>query len=355
MNSISASWTLKDSLTEGHLSDIESAFATSMTTSSCFWVLSEFSTACYSLVGQHSIEPSPTCVEDVFSKISLNHVLDIQVFTTDYLIVSGYGMTEFVQEVSPLIKDFEMLPSQYDSGFLPIMTAFDSPRVSPLQSRQSLLSIQVESRISNTLPFIICQELFESDINTNLVIVRMLDFWKVYLTSEYDVPLSSLILLDCHRLDFAFWDAMEFDWNTSDFADSQPLIAEEFESALWVCDARYPAFESWVSCFYFDAFFSHFYPVEEVVVCFAESVSNILERLRIDGRVSLWVANLHVSQEHIHIVPACHEVFFGEFEQGIMCFLEYGELLVQSIDLYPTGIDTVFKHTQFCHRGVTID
>lgn len=202
MTNIQALRTTESPLTKRHTLNIESTLVAPMTASSGFRVLSEFSTASDCFVGEHSIEITPRNIKNVFSKITFDHVLNIEFFTANDSKFFCQGMCEFVQEIPSLVSDFQVLPCKLESGFLSVPTSFDSLTMNSLQSSQSLLSMEIESWVSDTFSFVACQECFQSDINPNNFLVSVLDDRSFNFTREHSEPLVCFVSFDCHGLDW---------------------------------------------------------------------------------------------------------------------------------------------------------
>src|SRR3989304_1975473 len=79
--------------------DFCSTSAAPFTATSCFGVLQKLSTACYSFVGQHLVEPIPTSVEDMLcERVILDHSRDIESFSVDDTIFRSELMAEFMEK-----------------------------------------------------------------------------------------------------------------------------------------------------------------------------------------------------------------------------------------------------------------
>ena len=247
------------------------AFACSST-----WVNSNaLSTTNYGFVGQKIEESSPGSIMYAFSEIIImNHVFDVKMFNTDFAVSECKAFSELVQPVSSDIADFEMLFRQSEPCFSPVTGTFDFSADSSLQSSDFVLSIDQESGVRYACSVGKDSKVLGADINTDTgVEMRMNNFISWNFTGKDSKPLISLILLDCHGLDFAFWSTMQDYWNVSYPIEFKPFIRHNFEARLRKGYAIYSGFKTgktfFLTRFILDS-------PEEVLKCLVNPVRDIL-------------------------------------------------------------------------------
>jgi hypothetical protein len=349
MANIQALRTTEISLTERHILNVESALVASMTASSCFGVLSEFSTACDSFVGEHPIEISPRNVKYVFCEIASDHVLNVELFTADDSETFCEGVACFVQEVTPLVSDFQVLSRKLDTSLLPIIAALDTLTVYPLQPSKLPFSLKIESWVSDAFSFVVSQESFQPNINTYHLLIRVLDCRSIKFTGEHCEPLISFVSLDSHSLDFSFRQPVEYDWYAANLGTLQSRVGQEFESALWICNALNPALESRKSSLDFDALLSQLYPSEKVVNSFVKPVRNILQHLRMSLGI-VFRSCFHIRDKRVEVVSTRKKMLFVLSKKSVIHFLANLELIEKPDLLFSRRIQPVLIHPEF-HRG----
>jgi len=254
-----------------------------------------------------------------------------------------------MQEVRPLVSDFQVLPRNLNSGFFPVLATFDSFAVNPLQSCQFLFSVNIESWIDNRLAFVVSQECLKTNINANLSSGWVLDFWNVNITGKDSKPLPCLVTLDGHSLDLSLRYPMENDWQRTNLGHLQPFVAEKFEPALWIGDRLDFGFEARKPCFDFYAFLPHLESVEEIVKRFVQPVRDILQYLGVNIS-NFWRTYLDVQQKRIEIIFVGCVEFLALVKQSIICFLTKFELIEKSDLLFPRGIQPILIHPAELHR-----
>ena len=335
------------SLTQRHI-DLCSTSTASLTATSCLGVLPEFSTASYCFVGEHLIESTPRHIEYMLGEIAVNHTLNIQPLTCYDFEISCQGMAQFVQEISPLVSDLQMLPRNLESGFLSVPATLDTLGMYPLQSSQFPLSVEIESGIGDGLTFIVSQELLQPDINSNLGFgMRMLNNRNINLTGEHSKILTCFVSLDGQGLYLAFWQSMENDWHRANLGHLQPLIAEKLESRLRVCDALYPALESRKTSLDFSALLFELEPVEKVIKCLCQPIRDILQDLRMDLGIVFRTGGLDVKHKAIEPEFVGYPEFLIEVKQSVIDILADRELIENPDLLFPRGIQPELIHPEF--------
>jgi len=329
---------------------------TPMTAAFSFRVLPKLTTAYYSFVCQHLIESAPCNIKYMFCKNMIPyHIEDVKFFSSNYSIFDSHGTAEFVQEVRPLVSNFDVLPGNLDSGFVPVLAAFDSLGMYPLEFGKFLLTSDIEPRISYSFTFVVGQEILNTDINTYRFSRRMDNFLVRHFAAEHSEPLSCFVLLDSQSLDFTFWDSMQDNRHRTNFAKLNPFVAQKFESRLRISHALDSAFEPRIASFDFDAFLQKFYPIEEVIKSLAKPVRNILQNLAVNLRVMSRTGYLNIFKERIEIIFACCHEFLIQTKLCIVDFLAYLELIKKSYLLFPRRIQTIFIHPQLHNDGILLD
>jgi len=339
---------LESSLTERHIIPC-SAPTASATTTPCLRVFSKLSTASYRFVGKHLIEPTPRNIKNVLSEPAcFEHVLNVQPLTTNNFVFFSDETAGFMQKVSPLIENFQVLLCEFDAGFFSVFASFDSLAVDSLQSCQLPLSTYIESGVGNALPFVVGQEILQTNINPNFGSGWMFDFWNVNFTGKDCKPLPGMILLDSQGLDFSLRDAMQDDWQVANLGNLQSSIIEEFESALGVCDASYFAFETRKTLLPTKGVFD---PMKEVVQRLMNSVRNVLQDLRVNPCKLFRNSEFYVRNKGIEVISACEKMLSVLSKKNVIDFLANLELVEKSDLLFPRGIQPVLIHPAELHRG----
>ena len=333
--------TEKLSFIERHLYN-SSAFTTGLACIS--WIdFDKLSTACYCFVGQHLDKAFPRSIAYAFSEpMIIEHTFNVQILNSNKRIRFGEPMAEFMQEVSPLVYNFDVLLCQPESCLSSINRAFLFSTQPSLQEFQSFFSFDDVFRI--IYKFSIGQDsiAFKPNIQSNFFRRRMLNGWNFNFTSEYGKPLSSFVLLDGECLDFAFWDSMQNNRHTSNLAKPDSLITQQLEPALRESDAINPALES-RKTFFLTGFV--FNPAKEIGEGFMYSVRNILFNLGMNFRI--FASKIGVI---IKFVEGNFAKLISVYRPGkkliVDCFanlerIKYSDLLL------PRRINPEFIHSQF--------
>lgn len=344
--------TSESPLTQRHLHDV-SAVATGLARVSRAY-FDELSTASYGFVGQHTYETAPRSVTYSFSKMMvLNHISDLQVLNSNASEPCGEFVAEFVQEVSPLVADFVVLPSQPETSLAPVSAAFLLPAQSPMQHLQPLFTLNEEFRVSYDLTITQRGEVFQPDINSNLFGRRMLNFNIGHFASENGKPLPCPILFDSQGFDFALWNTVQDYWDVPYLGSKKTLIASKPEtissfsmcSALRVGDAVHPALESWKALFptlwVFDS-------AKEVLKSLVNPIRNILPNLSIHPIIfiSKMFARIRPSQSLSRFLVS----FNGHTEKFVIdCFASL-KRINQPYLLFLRRVNAVTIRPEF-HRG----
>lgn len=322
------------------------AFITSLTAPSGLGILDELSTACYCFVGEQIIEPSPRRVEDMLGEIALDHVVDVQVLADNDFIFLGHRMTQLVQEVSPLVSDFQISSCDIESGFAPIIASFDSSAEDSLQSSQLLFSMNVQPRIFDNSSFVVSQEVLQSDIDTYLLFGRMNNIWNIEFATECGEPLIGIVLLDGQGLDFPFGDSMQNNWDASYFGESKSCIGEKLESGLRISYALNLALEARIS---FSFAGLDFDSSEEVVESLRNSGSNILKNLTKYYLAETIITNLHLYDEIIEIKLASDMFSLIEGKKFVVGLFADGEVIEKPDLLFGSRVDSVAVPSEELH------
>ena len=221
------------SLTERHILNIEPALAASMAASSCSWIFHNTSTAYNSFVFQEVCEHSPSSITNLpCPEAVIHHSLDVKLLNSDEGIFIDNIPAEFVQEISSLIGNLNMLFVQPEDSLPSIHTSFLLPIQSSMQELQFLFGLDEETRILYLLSIGEGSEILNADINTYLFSRSVLDLNIRQFTGKYSKPQISLVDFDCQGLDLAFWDSMQDNRYASNLAQSEPFVREKLETRL---------------------------------------------------------------------------------------------------------------------------
>jgi len=346
-------WTMESSFSQWHIVEMPT-FGTPFTATSGLGVLSDLTTAYDSFVGEHLIEFTPTNIKYVLGEIAFDHSFYVQSLAIYDSELSCHGMSDFMQKITALIGNFDMLPSQFDTSLFPVLATFSTSAVDSLQSCQFLFSSEIETWVGNAIPLIVSEEFSQANVNSNLGFgMLMCDAWNVNLTGEYSEPLVSFIALDSHSLDFAFGYPMQNDWNTANLGYAQFFIGQEFETALRVCDTANPALETRITCFDFNAFFAQFNPIEKIVKRFMQPVPHILQCLRINI-ICFRNTYLKIFDNGIKIRSACGKKVFAFSKKGIIRFFAKFKLIDNFYLLLSRRIYSILKSSPELHKEVII-
>lgn len=329
--------------TQRHINILPAVIA-SMTASFCSWVLRNYSTACYSLVFQEVCEHSPSSIAYLSCpEAVIHHTFDVQLLNGDEVIFIDEFPAKFVQKVSPLIYNLDMLFIQPENSFSSVFRTFDFPAQSSLQELQSLFGFDEETGISYLLSIGKSSEVLQADINANLLSRGMLDFCIWQFTGEDSKPLPYFILLDGESLNLTFRNTMQDNRNASNLTQSNPPVRKKLETRLRKGDAVNPTFEAGKS-FFFGILFD---PSEEVLESLMHSVRDILYNLRMDFIPSFDKIVV------VKFIEACRAKFVSinrQCKKFIVNCLASLERINQSYLLLSRRIQTIFIHLND-HRG----
>ena len=336
------------SLRERHLC-LSSTTATSHTAASCSWIQQDLSTACDSFVGQHPDESSPTCVADALcDAVVLDHAFDIQLLDGNRAILQRQAPAQFMQEVSPAIGNLHVLSCDEQLGFGTIPATFLLSGQGTLQSSQPFLTLSEESRIDNLVTIGQRGKALQSNVDSDLLSARMLDLRLIDLAGQHSIPLVRS-LLDCQGLDFALRQSMENDWHRANLGTFQSLVAQEFESALRICDTADSTLESRIALLFGMSLASG----KEIVECFAQPIGAVLQDLRMDiGK--LRCRNLHVHNDRVEVELASRPEGDALVKQHIVDLFAQRELLQHPRLMYSRRIDTILEHPELHTNGAAI-
>lgn len=340
----------ESSFGEGHRC-ICSAPATPLTATSCLGVFQQLSTANYCFVGKHMVEFTPCNVKYVLSEVALNHSFDIKLLAIDDCVIFSQGMAEFVQEISPLVSNFQVLPCNFDTGFLPVFAAFDTPRMDALQPCEFLFSINIESRVDDRFPVIVSQEFSQTNIDANLCSGRMFIFRNINFAAEDCKPLPCIVTLDCESFNLTFRDTVQYDWQTANLGYPQSFIVEKLEPFLRISDRLDFRFESRKSCFSLGSFLALLNPIKEVVKRFMQPIGNVLQYLGM-CLCNIRRTYLDIPNKRIEIVFVRGIKFLALVKQSVISFFDNLKLIEKAYLLFPRRIHPVLIHFHELHtRG----
>src|SRR3990167_4433661 len=248
------------------------------------WIhFDNLSTASYCFVGQHLDKAIPRRIRYMLGKAMVSdHSFDIQILNCNEGIGFSYSVTHIMQEVSPLIGNFEMLLCQPGPCLSSVSRTFDFSTESSLQEFQSMFRLNEISRVSYDFTIAQSSKVFQTNINTNHFNGWMFNNNIWHFTTEDSKTLPCFVLLDCENLDFTFGNTMQDDRNVSYFAEFNPLVRKKFESRLGECYAVHSALETRESFLFAGLIFDS---AKEVSKSFVNSIGNILLRLRMNFRI----------------------------------------------------------------------
>src|SRR3990167_2013547 len=269
-----------------------SALATSL--ASHAWInLYTLPTECDLFVGQHIDKSIPRSVSYMFCQsMGLKHIYDIQILDSNQRICFNKLKAEFVQKVSPLVSNLNMLDSQSKSGFPFVIRSFHFPTKSSIQEFQSFFSSDQVSRISYTFAIAQSSKVLQANINTNLSFRWMDDFGSINLATENSKPLTSMINFDGESFNLAFWNTVQDNRNITHLGSKKSFVGEKFISImiqfisnfnfrLWKSDAIYSALKSWKTFLFIRLIFN---TPKKVLKCFMNPIRYILDNLAINIR-----------------------------------------------------------------------
>ena len=336
---------IEDSFSQRHILDIEPAIAAFVTAPSCLGIFHNASTACYSFVFQEAYESSPSSITNLSCpEAIIHHTFDVQLLDSDNGIFVCDFPAQLVQEVSPLICNFDVLFVQSENSFSSVTASFLLSAQSSVQEFEFLFGFDKEVRICNLLSVGKCSKAFQSDINADLFSRRMNDFSVGQFAGEDSKPLSSFVLFDCQSLNFSFGDSVKNDWKISNLAQLQPFVGENFESGLWKSYAIDSALETRKSFFFAGLVLDS---AKEVLKSFVNPVRNILCDLRMNLKSSFYdVVVVKFVERNIAKLVGID----GKSKKLIIDCLASLERINQSNFLLARRIQTIFIHLND-HRG----
>jgi len=337
-----------------HILNIESTLAASVTAPPCLRIFQDLSTAYYCFVGQHIDECTPRSIGYEFSIIRfVNHTCDIQILDCNQSIRLGYPVTEFVQEIIPLVSNFKMQFCQSKLCFSSVSRSFDFSTQSPLQEFQSFFRFDQIFRIINNYSICSIAEIAEVilavDINPHRILRERMNTFAVWqFTSKDSEPLPRFILFDSQSLDFAFWNTMQDHRNITNLAQLQHFVRDQFKTALGECDAIDSGLKARKSFIFAGRIFDS---AKEISKCLMYPVRNILLGLGMNFRI-------FASKIFIKVKPA--DRYFTKFisiyaqsKKLIVDYLADFKRINYSFFLLARRIESVFIHPEL-HSEVEI-
>ena len=152
------------SLSQGHI-NYSSTFRTSLACIPCI-DFHQFRTACYSFVFQIPDESIPRSISYTFSQpVTFQHRCDVELLNIDDSKFLSYCHTEFVQKITPLVSNFDMLFSQSKSCLSSVSTSFNLSTQSSAQELQSMFRLNEMSWVSYDFTIAQSCEVFQSNVN----------------------------------------------------------------------------------------------------------------------------------------------------------------------------------------------
>jgi len=190
-------------------------------------------------------------------------------------------------------------------------------------------------------------EVLQTDINADFRLGEMLNRSIRQFTGKDSEPLSCLINLQRHSLDFSLWSTVQNNRNISDFRGIEPLIGQKLESRLRIGDALNPRLESRIAFFSVAILNS----TEKVVKRFGSTVRDVLQNLRV-GLFVIGKRYLHVKNQSVEVVLSRGQQFLVQVKKRVVRFLADFEISEKSHSLLRRGINPVFEHLLNDHREV---
>lgn len=142
---------------------------------------------------------------------------------------------------------------------------------------------------------------------------------------------------------------MENDWHRANLGTFQSLVAQEFESALRICDTADSTLESRIALLFGMSLASG----KEIVECFAQPIGAVLQDLRMDiGK--LRCRNLHVHNDRVEVELASRPEGDALVKQHIVDLFAQRELLQHPRLMYSRRIDTILEHPELHTNGAAI-
>jgi len=289
--------------TEGHILNNKATTTTSMAAPSCSWVLQALSTECDLFVGQHIYEWIPRSVSYAFSQpMVLKHTLNIQFFNSNSRKSDSQTSAQFMQEVTPLVSNLQMLLCQPESCFSSVVRAFDLFAQPSLQELDSFFSFNQVSGISYNFTIAKSSEVFQTNINPYLLTGRMNNRSIRHFTAKDSKPLPYLVLLDGKCFNLAFRGTMQDNRHISNLAEFEPFVRQNLKSTLRKSDAVYPALEARKSLLFTGLVLN---PAKEVGKCLIHSVRDVLLGLGMNIKVfsSKILVAVKTAKRHFAILP----------------------------------------------------
>ena len=310
------------------------------------WVFQELSTACYSFVGQHLNEITPSSIAYGFGETMIsNHIADVKVLAKDKPVFCGEHPANLMVKVIALVKDFKMLFSQSKIGFPSIVRAKLLARNSSLQKLNFFLTLDQIFRIRYNLTIGQSGKVLQANINSYVEIGRMNYINFRHFASEVGKPLVCLVDFDSQSLDFAFGNTMQYDWQVANLREFEPSITENLETRFRISNAEHFALEAGktlLSGVFLDT-------PKEVSKSLANPVRDILQDMNMDLRIILRASKLDVCYELIKLELVRGIKFFVKVKKSVIDFLANLEVFDKPYFLLCRWIDAIFvtKHKRY--------
>ena len=335
--------TEKLSLTERHLHD-SSTFTTGFACVSGI-DFNQLRTACDSFVFQVPDESTPRGISYVFSEMMImNHIIDTQVFNGNSTIIESELSTNFVQEVSSLIGNFDMFPSQLESSFSPVSRTFDLFAQPSLKELQSIFTLDEMPWISYDFTIGESSKVLNTYIQPHLFIGLMLNNRSIDLTTKYSKPLSSIINLESERLNLSSRKPVKNNGNVSYLGSIQSPVVSELETTLREDNTVHSTLESWKTLFLTSRVF---YSPKEAIKSLREPIRDILQDLRVDFFSNRRTAAFQIHNKGVKVILFGYEKFLVQIKKSIVNIFAMRKIINESYLLLSRRVDSVLIHPKF--------
>jgi hypothetical protein len=340
MTNKTAGLAVKGSLSQRHVLNC----ATPTTSPACVsWIPPyDNSTTSYGLVGEHITEGCPRSIVNMFSQTMItNHTLNVQVLDINFRILNGDTMTKFMQEIRPLVADFQMLPSENETGFTSVVAPFNLPADLAMQPLKPFLRLPQVSGIVDTSIVGQDSKIVQTNVDIDFI-APVLDYGCFDFTSEYCEPLSHPIPFDSERLNLAFRQTMEDDRHVANLGTIETLFGCELETRLRICDTMNVALEAGKAFLFACGVFES---SKKVLKCFAHSVRYVLSNLRKQLRMRSLTRFIKV--ELTQTLASGLVGLLVKFEKCVVEFFTGIKLRIEPFPMLTGRIQPILIHTQF--------
>jgi len=313
-----------------------------------------FRTSARSLVMKFCDEVRPGCVRYTFSEMVVSeHVLNAQFFHLEFGVLGDELSGQFVQEVFPLVLDFEVSSGELESGLSPVLASSDFLADSPLKGFDSSFALSQESRVLDNDSIGKGCEVFKTDVYSNGLTLINTAF-DIDFTGKDCEPLPCTVALDSESLNLSFGNPVEDYGYAANIGAIQVVGRLEPETALRISEAPETLFEARETGFDIFTGFTFLDTPEEVSISLGEPISYILEGLRVDlgeGRIFSLEGFDCVNESEFASVRATFFFVdsFGISEKLVVELAADIELGEQSMPLLSRRVNPELIHSQRFH------